>query len=63
MKNFNEKFELHVNESLKIPLGTPHRIKNISNCPIELIEVQYGNYLGEDDIIRLEDNYDRITIH
>ena len=59
----NEKFQLHVNESLKIPLGTPHRIKNISNCPIELIEVQYGNYLGEDDIIRLEDNYDRITIH
>ena len=59
----NEKIQLHVNESLKIPLGTPHRINNISNCPIELIEVQYGNYLGEDDIIRLEDNYDRITIH
>ena len=58
-----DKFTLQANESLTIPLGTPHRIENTSNDPIELIEVQYGNYLGEDDIIRIEDNYDRITNH
>lgn len=59
----NDKFTFHANESLTIPLGIPHRIENICNDPIELIEVQYGNYLGEDDIIRIEDNYDRITHH
>ena len=59
----DDKFILNANESLTIPLGTPHRIENTSNAPIELIEVQYGNYLGENDIIRIEDNYNRIQNH
>ena len=56
----NEKFTLHTNESLTIPLGIPHRIENLSHEPIELIEIQYGKYLDENDIIQIEDNYDRI---
>ena len=47
------------NESVYIPLGTKHRIKNPSTLPLEFIEVQTGNYLGEDDIVRFEDHYGR----
>lgn len=46
-------------QSVYIPLGSVHRIENRGKKPVELIEVQYGGYLGEDDIIRLEDIYDR----
>ncbi len=47
------------NESVYIPIGTKHRIKNPNTSPLEFIEVQTGNYLGEDDIIRFEDHYGR----
>lgn len=47
------------NESLYIPLGTKHRIKNPGTIPLVFIEVQSGPYLGEDDIVRLEDVYGR----
>lgn len=47
------------NESLYIPLGTRHRIKNPGTIPLVFIEVQSGPYLGEDDIVRLEDDYGR----
>ena len=47
------------NEHVHIPLGAIHRLENPGNTPIELIEVQSGSYLGEDDIVRLEDAYDR----
>lgn len=47
------------NESIYIPLGDAHRITNPGTIPLVLIEVQSGAYLGEDDIVRLEDNYGR----
>jgi mannose-1-phosphate guanylyltransferase/mannose-6-phosphate isomerase len=52
-------FELHENESTYIPLGSVHRLRNRSDAPVEIIEVQSGAYLGEDDIVRLEDVYGR----
>ncbi|MBL6946888.1 MAG: mannose-1-phosphate guanylyltransferase/mannose-6-phosphate isomerase, partial [Rhodospirillales bacterium] len=45
---------LHANETVFIPLGAPHRLHNPGNEPMHLIEVQFGDYLGEDDIVRLE---------
>lgn len=52
-------FELRENESTYIPLGSVHRLRNRGTEPVELIEVQSGSYLGEDDIVRLEDVYGR----
>ena len=52
-------FDLHENESTYIPLGSVHRLRNNGSDPVELIEVQSGSYLGEDDIVRLEDVYGR----
>jgi mannose-1-phosphate guanylyltransferase/mannose-6-phosphate isomerase len=51
--------EVHENESVYIPLGTVHRLANKGKIPLELIEVQTGSYLGEDDIERIEDIYKR----
>ena len=42
-----------------IPLGTVHRLKNPGMIPLVIIEIQSGTYLGEDDIVRLEDSYGR----
>jgi mannose-6-phosphate isomerase-like protein (cupin superfamily) len=50
---------LHENESIYIPIGTIHSLENPGTLPLELIEVQTGSYLGEDDIVRLEDRYGR----
>jgi mannose-1-phosphate guanylyltransferase/mannose-6-phosphate isomerase len=50
---------LHENESTYISIGTEHRIANPGLIPLEIIEVQIGNHLGADDIIRIEDAYDR----
>ena len=47
------------NESVYVPLGMKHRIKNPGTIPLVFIEVQSGAYLGEDDIVRLQDNYGR----
>lgn len=47
------------NESVYIPLGAVHRLTNPGKLPLELIEVQSGSYLGEDDIVRLQDNFGR----
>ncbi|MCY7355372.1 MAG: mannose-1-phosphate guanylyltransferase/mannose-6-phosphate isomerase [Lysobacter sp.] len=52
-------FDLHENQSTYIPLGSVHRLRNRGAEPLELIEVQSGRYLGEDDIVRLEDVYGR----
>jgi mannose-1-phosphate guanylyltransferase/mannose-6-phosphate isomerase len=52
-------FELKANESTFIPQGAKHRLENIGERPLELIEVQSGDYLGEDDIVRFEDVYGR----
>ena len=54
-----ETFTLAENESTYIPLGTVHRLGNPGKLPLELIEVQVGAYLGEDDIVRFEDVYGR----
>ena len=51
---------LHENESTYIPLGSSHRLENPGKIPLHLIEVQSGAYLGEDDIVRFEDNYGRL---
>ncbi|HZP76320.1 MAG TPA: mannose-1-phosphate guanylyltransferase/mannose-6-phosphate isomerase [Pseudolabrys sp.] len=50
---------VHENESVYIPIGSVHRLANKGKIPLELIEVQTGSYLGEDDIVRLEDIYSR----
>ncbi len=52
---------LNENESTYIPLGETHRLSNPGKVPLEIIEVQSGDYLGEDDIVRLEDQYGRNT--
>lgn len=51
---------LPVGHSIHIPLGAKHRAINETNNPITFIEVQTGTYFGEDDIIRIEDDYNRI---
>jgi mannose-1-phosphate guanylyltransferase/mannose-6-phosphate isomerase len=53
------KFLLRENESTYIPLGAVHRMENPGKIPLEMIEVQSGTYLGEDDIVRLDDDYGR----
>jgi mannose-1-phosphate guanylyltransferase/mannose-6-phosphate isomerase len=50
---------LHENESIYVPIGTRHRLENPGKIDLELIEVQTGSYLGEDDIVRVEDDYHR----
>ena len=55
----NDVFELHANQSTYIPLGAKHRLENPGTEVLELIEVQSGDYLGEDDIVRYEDVYGR----
>ena len=54
-----EVFTLSENESTYIPLGVVHRLANPGRLTLELIEVQVGAYLGEDDIVRFEDQYGR----
>ena len=56
-----EKSLLGENQSTYIPLGCKHRLSNPGRIPIKLIEIQSGNYLDEDDIVRFEDIYDRIS--
>ena len=55
----NEEVLVRENESIYLPLGCTHRMENPGRIPLTLIEVQSGSYLGEDDIVRLEDTYGR----
>lgn len=55
------KILLTENQSTYIPLGEEHRLANPGSIPLEIIEVQSGSYLGEDDIVRLEDRYGRTS--
>ena len=55
----NDVFELFANQSTYIPIGAKHRLENPGAEMLELIEVQSGDYLGEDDIVRHEDQYGR----
>jgi mannose-1-phosphate guanylyltransferase/mannose-6-phosphate isomerase len=54
-----DTYLVHENESTFIPQGEVHRIENPGKVPLHVIEVQSGSYLGEDDIVRLEDTYGR----
>jgi len=47
-------------QSTYIPLGTTHRLENPGVIPLEIIEIQSGSYLGEDDIVRFSDEYGRV---
>ena len=55
----DETILLSENQSIYIPLGTVHRLENPGRVDLEMIEVQSGSYLGEDDIVRFEDVYGR----
>ena len=55
----DEEFFLDENESTNVPVGAKHRLENPGATPLEIIEVQSGSYLGEDDIVRLDDRYNR----
>ena len=55
----DETVTLEENQSTFIPVGTKHRLQNLTDAPILLIEVQSGSYLGEDDIERFDDRYGR----
>jgi mannose-1-phosphate guanylyltransferase/mannose-6-phosphate isomerase len=55
----NEVTMIHENESIYLPMGSVHRLVNPGKIDLELIEVQTGSYLGEDDIVRIEDVYHR----
>ena len=55
----DETLLVRENESVYLPLGCVHRLENPGKIPLTLIEVQSGAYLGEDDIVRLDDDYNR----
>jgi mannose-1-phosphate guanylyltransferase/mannose-6-phosphate isomerase len=55
----DETIEVRVNESVFIPMGAAHRIENCGREMLQVIEVQVGDYLGEDDIVRIEDDWAR----
>ncbi len=55
-----EVIQVHENESIYLPIGAVHRLSNPGKIDLELIEVQTGSYLGEDDIVRIEDVYNRV---
>lgn len=57
--NGDEVITVHKNQSTYIPIGTKHRLENLGNEPLHIVEIQVGEYLGEDDIKRYEDNYGR----
>ena len=54
-----EELLLTKNQSISVPVGARHRLENAGDVPLEVVEVQSGSYLGEDDIVRLEDRYGR----
>lgn len=55
-----QEFIRKAGEPIDVPAGTAHRIENIGQDVLTFIEVQYGSYFGEDDIIRLQDDYGRV---
>lgn len=55
----DQTFDLQVGQHLDIALGQIHRLTNRTQEPVEIVEVQFGAYLGEDDIVRLQDDYGR----
>ncbi len=57
--NGDKVYDVHTNESTYIPLSTKHRLENLGRIPLQIIEVQNGEYLEEDDIVRFDDDYNR----
>ena len=57
--NGENEYDVHPNESTYIPMSTKHRLENRGRIPLQIIEVQNGEYLAEDDIVRLDDEYKR----
>jgi mannose-1-phosphate guanylyltransferase/mannose-6-phosphate isomerase len=57
--NGDQVITVHKNQSTYIPIGTKHRLENLGSEPLHIVEIQVGEYLGEDDIQRYEDNYGR----
>ncbi len=57
--NGDREYDVHPNESTYIPISTKHRLENRGKIPLQIIEVQNGEYLGEDDIVRFDDDYNR----
>ncbi len=57
--NGDREYDVHPNESTYIPISAKHRLENRGRIPLQIIEVQNGEYLGEDDIVRLDDDYNR----
>ena len=55
----DKEYFVHENESIYVPKSTNHRLENPGKIPLEIIEVQVGEYVGEDDIVRIEDKYKR----
>jgi len=55
----DKTYQLIENQSTYIPLGEVHRLENIESIPLEIIEIQTGYYISEDDITRIEDAYGR----
>lgn len=53
-------YTIHANQSTFVPMGVKHRLENPADEPLQIIEVQSGNYLGEDDIVRYQDDYGRV---
>ena len=62
MTKGNDTFLLTENQSTYIPIGETHRLENPGKTDLEMIEVQSGSYLGEDDIVRFEDTYGRLAV-
>jgi mannose-1-phosphate guanylyltransferase/mannose-6-phosphate isomerase len=60
VRHGNRTYDLGANESAYIPRKTKHRLENRTNRPVEIIEVQSGSYIGEDDIVRFSDDYKRV---
>ena len=56
-------FQLKKNQSIDIKIGEIHRLENKTNKIVKIIEIQTGNYIGEDDIVRYEDKYKRISYY
>ncbi|MDD1632890.1 MAG: mannose-1-phosphate guanylyltransferase/mannose-6-phosphate isomerase [Methylococcaceae bacterium] len=57
--NGDKEYDVHTNESTYIPMSTKHRLENPGRVPLQIIEVQNGEYLEEDDIVRFDDDYKR----
>ena len=55
----DEVISVYKNQSTYIPIGAKHRLENHGSVPLHIVEIQIGDYLGEDDIQRYEDNYGR----